>query len=288
MDQEKDLREDVQEELYEEEEEVYGEEETQEETSRAQRKPNDPLQLVNRCIEEMIDYVENAKRVFFLQGVLVDRDLMVENLRQVKEKLPEAMMEAQQVLKERDRILQETNEYAVNTTRDADNKANQTRINAANEANRVMGEANAYYAQHKDEGDAYIQQCRDEGDAYVKQSKQQGDTYVNDQKAWAENYVRAKMQEAERELERRVSMENVMQTAQAQAQALKNQTEIECNSCLAKASEDANALFGAAATQAQQLLRDLNQFQKQQNQALQAYCEEFEKHLREPQAGRKA
>ena len=66
MDQEKDLREDVQEELYEEEEEVYGEEETQEETSRAQRKPNDPLQLVNRCIEEMIDYVENAKRVFGL------------------------------------------------------------------------------------------------------------------------------------------------------------------------------------------------------------------------------
>lgn len=286
MDQEKDRRDDVQDELYDDEP-IYGEKETQEETERVQRKPEDPLQLVHRVIDEMIDYVSTSKKVFFTQNVIVEPGVMIDNLRRIWELLPEALTEAENVLKERDRILRETNEYAVNTTRDADNKAQQLQIDATNEANRVLSEANTYYAQHKDEGDAYFKRSQEEGDAYVKKSQQQGDAYVRDKQAWAENYALQKKQEADMKLEYLTSQENVLQTAQAKAQLLKNQTAEECNARLAKATEDANAIFGAASTQAQMLLRDLNQFQKQQNQALQAYCEDFEKRVRAPQTGNK-
>lgn len=285
MDQEMDRRDDVQEEELYEDEPIYGENETQEET---QRKPDDPLQLVHRIIDEMIDYVSKAKHGLFTQNVLVEPGVMIENLRRIWELLPEALMEAEKVLKERDRILKETNEYVINATRDAENKANQIQNDAKKQANTLIGDANTYYAQHKEDGDAYLKKSREDGDNYTKQCQQHGDAYMRDAEVRAENYRVQKMQEADMELQRRISKESVLQTAQAQAEMLRNQTRQDCNACIAKANEDANAIFNGATAHAKRLLTELSQFQKKQNQELQTYCGEFEKRVHEIQTGKKA
>ena len=46
---------------------------------------------------------------------------------------------------------------------------------------------------------------------------------------------------------------------------------------MTEASNNANALYGTAYAQTQKLLKELNEFQKKQNQELLAYCDELEK-----------
>lgn len=302
MDQEKDRRDDLDEEkVYFDGEEAFEDEPTAEDWQDAPRKqaaPQDPIEQLHRLITEMIDYVGNAKRGLFSQSVLVDREIMIDNLDRIWEMMPAAVTEGEEVLKDRDRILQEAREHANNVTRDAENKASQKTIDAENIANRTIQDANAYYAEHKTDGDAYLAQRQDEGDAYLKRRQQEGDAYVRDRKAEAENYVRQTVQsadaqangilaDAQRKHDQLVAQENVMIAAEAAAQALKNQAEAEYAARVSKAEEDANTLYGSAYTQTQKLLRELGEFQKKQNQELRVYCEELEKRHEQPM-GRQA
>ena len=120
MDQEKDRRDDLGEEAdYFDDAQDFGEtmdDEWADEPPK-QSAPENPIEKVHQLISEMIEYVNSAKRGLFSQNVLIDRDVMSDNLERVWELMPSALTEAEQVLSERDRILQEAREHATNVTR---------------------------------------------------------------------------------------------------------------------------------------------------------------------------
>lgn len=283
MDQEKNRRDDLEDTAFFSDEEDFAEagDEAQEMPSPRGRQ-EDPIEYVHQLINELLDTVSTAKKGLFSQNVLVEREVMIDNLQRVWEQLPEAVAEAEQVLRERDRILQEAREHAGNVTREADINAQKKIVEAENMANRTIQEANGYYSEHKQEADAYLSQRQQEGDAFLRDRQAEADNYARQTVQNAEVKANSILENAERQRNQMIAQENVVRAAEAAAQALKNQAEAEYSARVTKAEEDANTLYGSAYGQTQKLLRELSEFQKKQNQELRLYCEELEKRHEQP------
>ena len=76
-------------------------------------------------VEELILMVEQARGVPLSGNAAVDRNLMVDKLRHLRERLPEELRTARWMVREREAFIQQTNEQSAEVVRRAKAKAAQ-------------------------------------------------------------------------------------------------------------------------------------------------------------------
>lgn len=125
---------------------------------------------VNKLLDELEEYVEHSKvpvmgkARWFRKAFLLDVDDLLDFTHQVRESLPQQIQRADQITREKDRILNEAREQAERMVTEAAAQAELT-IRKSQEEARMLVAGHEITRQAQQEGQRIIEQVKQEGEA---------------------------------------------------------------------------------------------------------------------------
>lgn len=125
---------------------------------------------VNKLLDELEEYVENGKLLVFgkvrpmRKAFFLDIDEVLDYTHQIRVSLPQQIQKADQVTREKDRILAEAKEQAERMVTEAAEQA-ELAIRKAQDESRVLVSSHEVTRQSQLEGQRIVEQARQESEA---------------------------------------------------------------------------------------------------------------------------
>lgn len=119
---------------------------------------------VNKLLDELEELVENHRPQFFRRAFLFDIDEVLDRTHEIRVCLPQQIQRADQITREKDRILVEAREQADRMVTEAAEQAELT-IRKAQEEARILVSSHEITRQAHQEGLRIVDQATQEGDA---------------------------------------------------------------------------------------------------------------------------
>lgn len=125
---------------------------------------------VNKLLDDLEEYVENrplpmvGKHRFFRKAFFLDIDDVLDYTHQIRVSLPQQIQKADQITREKDRILAEAKEQAERMVTEAAEQAELT-IRKAQDESRILVSSHEVSRQAQLEGQRIVEQAKQEGEA---------------------------------------------------------------------------------------------------------------------------
>lgn len=125
-------------------------------------------------LDELENYVENAKKVPLTNQLMVDRASLLNLVQTIRDSLPEAIKNGSRIVGQESRILQDAKKNYENLSAEAEAKAKKLRMESEQQAQAVMNnatrDANLMIADAHRQADAIIEAAKREAEMKVAQS----------------------------------------------------------------------------------------------------------------------
>lgn len=119
---------------------------------------------VNKLLDDLEDYVEHKpKPILFRRAFMIDIDDILDYTQQIRVSLPQQIQKADQITRERDRILQEAREQADRILQEAAEQA-ELAVRKAHDEARIMISNHEITRQAQLEGQRIVEQARQDGE----------------------------------------------------------------------------------------------------------------------------
>lgn len=212
----------------------------------------DNLRDIIKDVNEIILYLDTAKKSFLSNQVLVDRDRLIDDLHRLCDSLPEAIVEGENIIKDRDRILMDAQQQYDNIINDSIAQSREKQLAADKKIKQstqdVQASLQEAQAVRKDADDYAKQICQNaeiEGKRIIDEAQGYANQMVNESRHEADVVVAQATQQAAV----LVSKEQVMLKAKLEAQEITEH-----------AQASADGLFLDAVKQTENILKELDAY----------------------------
>lgn len=119
---------------------------------------------VNKLLDELEEHVENGKWRFMRKAFFLDIDDVLDYTHQIRVSLPQQIQKADQITREKERILAEAKEQAERMITEAAEQAEMT-IRKAQDESRILVSSHEVTRQAQLEGQRIVEQAKQEAEA---------------------------------------------------------------------------------------------------------------------------
>jgi len=119
---------------------------------------------VNKLLDDLEDYIEHRPKQLFRHALFVNIEDVLDFTQQIRVSLPPQIQKADQITRERERILQEAHEQAERIRQEAAEQA-ELAIRKAQDEARILITNHEITRQAQQEGQRIVEQAKQEGEA---------------------------------------------------------------------------------------------------------------------------